>query len=338
MTSASAFELATSLRALLESLSGKSSPRDEQRLVEDLELDSMAQLELMARVDARFGVDLGLRLAEGVVIRTVGELIEAVVGDAVEAALTPSGAVIETFFFGGGRSYGALHHAPDRGRAKRAVVLVHPFAHEYFVAHRCLRELALRLARGGVPTLRFDLGGFGDSWGCLREASVEGWRGEIREAVAELRERAGAREVWCVGLRLGATLIASEASGAEHDVLWDPVARGGEHVRELRELHRRTFGRFSAEGRARDRLLGARVRPGLLDEIGEVELPDAPKSGCSTLLRTRAADPPALAFDRKVPEVLEAGDPWPWGRFHTGMYWPVRSLDVLERRIGEGVL
>ncbi|MBG0810505.1 hypothetical protein IY145_14125 [Methylosinus sp. H3A] len=133
-----------------------------------------------------------------------------------------------------GESFGWLHHADgDRG-----VIMCASIGYEGLCAHQSWRILADRLAAAGLPTLRFDYPGEGDSLGDPADpALVDGWRDQIRAAVRWMREAIGVREVTLVGLRLGAAL-AAEVGGVERLVQIAPVVKGSSYLRELKMMAR----------------------------------------------------------------------------------------------------
>lgn len=132
-------------------------------------------------------------------------------------------------------------HPPREGQGSRwGVVTCYPQGHEYTAAHRAFRLLAARLARQGVPVLRFDYRGCGDSEGDSGLGSVRGWLEDTRGAIAELERRSGCTTVRLVGLRLGAALAVLLGAGHERVgavVAWDPVVNGERYVADLRRLH-----------------------------------------------------------------------------------------------------
>jgi pimeloyl-ACP methyl ester carboxylesterase len=101
-----------------------------------------------------------------------------------------------------------------------------------------LRFLARTLAASGLPVLRFDLPGTGDSSGdALDSALLEAWIQSVGDAAAELRAATGVEDVAVVGIRLGAMLAVSAAargSNLQDLVLWGPTATGRAMLRELR--------------------------------------------------------------------------------------------------------
>lgn len=188
----------------------------------------------------------------------------------------PSFLGLRPLFFGSSRRplYGVYH--PARGRARRtAVVLCPPFGQEHLRAHRCLRELATRLAEAGYHTLRFDLQGTGDSAGDLREATLEGWVEDVRAAASEVREASGGQGIALVGLRLGASLAVLAAAHERPDalVLWDVVVEGPPYLTELAESHARWLREHAAGAPVHpDEALGFPLGAALRRSLGDLDL------------------------------------------------------------------
>ncbi len=114
-----------------------------------------------------------------------------------------------------------------------------PVGSEYTRSHRSLRHLADRLARAGVPALRFDYHGIGDSPGIdLDPDRLGAWKANIRTAIAQARALSGRERVCVVGVRLGATLaaLATAAEPVDRLVLWNPCIAGKAYGREMRAL------------------------------------------------------------------------------------------------------
>jgi alpha-beta hydrolase superfamily lysophospholipase len=132
------------------------------------------------------------------------------------------------------------YHAPTSGIAGSvAAVICPPLGHEYINSHRTIRHLADRCAARGVPTLRFDYDGTGDSAGADEDPDrLLSWLASITAAITHLRERSCCVDVGLIGLRFGATLAALTAG--DHSVaclaLWAPCVRGQAYVRELRAM------------------------------------------------------------------------------------------------------
>ena len=97
--------------------------------------------------------------------------------------------------------FGWLHPAPG----SHGVVLCNPFGYDALCTHRGWRKLAECLAASGMPALRFDYPGTGDSLGNEDDPHrIEAWIDSIGAAVRYLREGTGVTSVSLVGLRLSA--------------------------------------------------------------------------------------------------------------------------------------
>lgn len=130
-------------------------------------------------------------------------------------------------------------HLPAHGRARnRGVVLCPPLGQEGVATHRGLWDLAQRCAAQGLPALRFDYPGTGDSLGAEAAGLLEGARLAIVQAAAWLRRHAGVAEVALCGLQLGALLAAQAAvrqpGGIAALALLAPVVSGRTQARQLR--------------------------------------------------------------------------------------------------------
>lgn len=137
--------------------------------------------------------------------------------------------------------FGWLHEADG----ERGVVLCNPFGYDALCTHRGWRALAERIAAAGMPVLRFDYPGAGDSDGAEDDPErLAAWLGSIEAAMARLREWTSVKQVSLVGLRLGATLAALAAQrnvgSVDSLVLLAPAVLGRNYVRELR-AHRQSW-------------------------------------------------------------------------------------------------
>jgi alpha-beta hydrolase superfamily lysophospholipase len=135
--------------------------------------------------------------------------------------------------------FGWYHVADAVPRRDAVVVICNPMGYEYAHGHRSLRHLADDLARSGVPALRFDYHGTGDSPGLETDTGrLQRWQDDIHAAIAAAQSLSGSARVGLLGVRLGATLAALVAVQREVDwlVLWNVCASGRRHVRELQAL------------------------------------------------------------------------------------------------------
>lgn len=133
------------------------------------------------------------------------------------------------FFFSqqGQRLFGMLHQPADMAPNARCWVFCHPFAEEKLWAHRVFVSMARELAGRGMPVLRFDYRGYGDSDGDFEQFTLADHVDDIKTAIAELQKRIPATSrVNLLGLRYGATLAmlaAEDNPVVERLVLWDPI-------------------------------------------------------------------------------------------------------------------
>jgi pimeloyl-ACP methyl ester carboxylesterase len=132
------------------------------------------------------------------------------------------------------------------------LVLCNPFGYEAICAHRALRHFAQAAAAAGVPALRFDYDGTGDSAGHDRDPQrLEAWVSSVGAAADALRAHAGVERVVLLGVRLGALLAALAAArrdDVEGLVAIAPVITGKAHVRELRALQMSAAARPAPDG------------------------------------------------------------------------------------------
>jgi len=130
------------------------------------------------------------------------------------------------------RLFGVLH-LPEGQARDLGLLFCAPFAEEQKQACRVFVEMARRLATLGLPSLRFDYRGTGDSQGPFTEFSLAGALHDIQAAAAFLRERAGVERIGLIGLRLGASLAFQTADCRPPTadfpfclVLWQPIVDG----------------------------------------------------------------------------------------------------------------
>lgn len=145
---------------------------------------------------------------------------------------------MRSLYFGqAGREALAWLHDAD-SMARRGVVICSSFGREDLCIHRSLKHIAQACARQGMPALRFDYPGSGDSAGAeFDDGMVDRWIASIGEAIDTLKQETGVTEVCLLGVRLG-TLLAACAARARDDVTGmvaiAPLIAGRFYVRELK--------------------------------------------------------------------------------------------------------
>ncbi|GAC1332851.1 MAG: alpha/beta hydrolase [Beijerinckiaceae bacterium] len=131
-----------------------------------------------------------------------------------------------------GNCAGWLHPAAGR----HGVILCGALNHESLPLHQSWHVLAAMIAEAGLPALRFDYSGTGDSLGCdCDPRRVQDWLASVSAAARWMREKGGVETISLVGIRLGATLAGLSAAqiGADRLALIAPVMSGRAYVREI---------------------------------------------------------------------------------------------------------
>jgi amino acid adenylation domain-containing protein len=215
----------------------------------ELGADSLLAMKLMVRALHELGIALegmdvlreSLEVIAGICDRRRG----APASKAAARSPAPAGPAVETLYFGG--LYGVLHGAPKAHGAPgaapappaEAVLICPPIGQEQVRAQFILTRVARQLAARGTPTLLFDYYGLGDSAGDSGDATPARWQRDIAAARAEFVRRTGAGKVAAIGVRFGATLLATAGIEAARLVLWDPVYLGADWYGEQAALHSR---------------------------------------------------------------------------------------------------
>src|SRR5437773_7240320 len=109
-----------------------------------------------------------------------------------------------------------LHRPAVQAAPGLGLVICKPFGYEAVCAHRAMRAFAEAAAELGVPALRFDYRGTGDSADIDPAADqIDVWLQDVTAAVSELRRQTGVERVCLLGVRLGALLVILAAARSE---------------------------------------------------------------------------------------------------------------------------
>jgi alpha-beta hydrolase superfamily lysophospholipase len=148
--------------------------------------------------------------------------------------------VSEPLYFPSGerRLFGWLHTRSGGPPASTGLVICKPFGFEAVSAHLSITAFAESAADLGIPALRFDYSGAGDSEDLPPAADQwDAWLLDILAAIEELRRRAGVDRICLLGFRLGATLATLVAARSPHVralIAVAPIINGRRYLRELR--------------------------------------------------------------------------------------------------------
>lgn len=141
---------------------------------------------------------------------------------------------------GGTSLFAWLHRSRPKEVSATGLVICNPFGFEEVCAHRSLRHLAMAAAEAGIPAMRFDYAGCGNSEGddFLPDRLAE-WVKSIHRAADALKQMTGVTSICLAGLRLGATLAtlaALQRDDVSGLVAIAPILRGRNYLRELTML------------------------------------------------------------------------------------------------------
>jgi pimeloyl-ACP methyl ester carboxylesterase len=137
----------------------------------------------------------------------------------------------------GHQLFGWLHRPTVASSARLGLVICKPFGYESVCAHRGVRAFAEAAAACGIPTLRFDFLGTGDSPDMDPLANqIEVWTRDTVAAVRVLERLTGVTRTCLVGFRLGALialLAARQCDAVTGLALVAPVTSGRRYLREI---------------------------------------------------------------------------------------------------------
>lgn len=146
----------------------------------------------------------------------------------------------EALYFDSGdrKLFGWLHQSSGETFRGIGLVICKPFGYEAICSHKSVRAFAEASAAIGVPALRFDYLGTGDSAEiCPRANQLDVWANDVLAAIGEMQRRTGVERVCLLGIRLGAvlaTMAAMRCKSVAGSILISPIISGRRYLRELR--------------------------------------------------------------------------------------------------------
>lgn len=128
-------------------------------------------------------------------------------------------------------------YARDGVAGDVGAIVCAPLGHEAINCHQTMRVMCEGLASAGVPCLRFDYPGAGDSTDYATHFGVPTWIASVDLAIEKLRLELDVKKIVLIGIRFGATLAAL-ASELRTDVVGlvaiAPIVSGQSLIREWR--------------------------------------------------------------------------------------------------------
>ncbi len=195
---------------------------------------SLLALTFMSRVKKEQQIELTIT---SLMMNTLGQLSQQyplTEDDASEDSVIRQSKVEPKFI---GQDYQQIYtvYHPAQGDAQHYAVLVcNPFGQEYMRSHRAVRTLIAQLSAQGIPCLRFDYLGTGDSSG--NSFSIDQAISDAQMAARYLQQRSGCHSIKVLGIRLGAAIASyafAKDSLVNHFSFWDPVIEGNRYLEEL---------------------------------------------------------------------------------------------------------
>ena len=220
----------------------------------------------------------------------------------------------EPMFIGAGGHplYAALHQSAPVSSI--GVLLIPPLLHEQPRSRRFVSEIATCLADAGVPTLRFDFSGTGDSGGRGADMDFESMQHDIGTAMQSLRELTGVQRIALLAFRAATLPIGcwlAEGGQADALILWEPVTDGAtwidflqrQDMAERVSLDRYPLGRWPNDHHEDNHLMGFAVGSRFCEQASAAhvavdELP--PGLDCIEIVRSDACEPLSAPISRRI--------------------------------------
>lgn len=241
-------------------------------------------------------------------------------GDALTWQANKTGiGVWEPFWLGdpARQLYASLHRAAVAG-PRLGVLFAAPLFHEQPRSRRLLAEMASGFAAMGLPSLRFDFFGTGDSGGGSDQVDFTSMCADLTLAARALRVETGVERVVVIAWRAAALPVARwirEGGDPAVVVLWEPIADGAGWLADLQRAdaaERNSASRYRPDHSGvvpadERQLMGLAVSPRLLSDLAGARLSaDAPTHATRywAVLRP-AGSPPAPKLGLELQRVFD---------------------------------
>jgi alpha-beta hydrolase superfamily lysophospholipase len=250
-----------------------------------------------------------------------------------DSCLASRNGIAQPLYFDSGRDhlFAWLHRPSKPVESNLGVVICSPFGYESICAHRSVRDFAESIAAAGIPALRFDYLGTGDSADIDENTDhVKLWSQDVIAAIRELRHRTGVDRICLLGIRLGAllaALAAAECRMVESLILIGPVISGRRYVRELRTTQLAGIALSGSSG-SRGETDTNRSIPAAL-EAGGFSLSAATLQTLTSVDLLTAAPPPVRSILILDNDKLPSAKRWAESLAHSEIKLEYRSLPGL---------
>ncbi len=196
---------------------------------------------------------------------------------------------ISPVYFGSESNLYGCNHLTADFNPSTSLLICQPVGHEYDRAHRAMRQLAIQVARKGIPAMRFDYYATGDSAGNSDELHLPQMRNDIQQAIKYCKDTTNTALLTLVGLRLGATLaaqLAHKCPEIESLVLYAPVFDGGALLKEWELDQYNFYAKHSHMSRPANsaEILGFPITEEFRNELNQKFLPDVSNSSLKRVL------------------------------------------------------
>ena len=248
----------------------------------------------------------------------------------------------EAFFFGGASSgspqlFGTTTAAARKEKADFGVLVCPAFSEERQKTYRSTFLFAKELAHVGIPSMRFDYAGTGDSDGRLAGTTVGSMVADTVRAHQEAKSRLGVDKMVLLGIRLGAAIAVISADtiqDIDRLVLWNPIVSGKRFFRDLTRTEaminlarKRSSGSETKSGPEKIEVDAEYVSDDLVDQLKEIDLLTHSFRQASYLITGGKSDKiENRQLERLTDTLRESGNPVDFWNGEIMEFWSSRSM------------